>query len=71
MPYDFWLKHRLEHKYEFSLHLPFSLVVLLHFIDSSSFEFFELLRDLTSDDDRIISSEVLCELLKCALDTMY
>jgi hypothetical protein len=60
----------LEYKYKFSLHLPFSLVVLSHFIDGSALELFEFLRDLASDDDRMFSTEILCEFIEGALDAM-
>jgi predicted outer membrane lipoprotein len=65
-----WLEHTLKHKYKFPLYLSFSLIVFLHLIDSSSFEFFEFFGDLTADDDMMLSSEIFGELLECAFDTM-
>jgi hypothetical protein len=44
--------------------------VLPHFIDGSALELFELLRDLASDDDRILSTEILSEFIEGALDTV-
>ena len=60
----------LKYEYKFPLHLPFSLVVLSHFIDSSTLELFEFFGDLASDDDRMLSTEILCEFVECPLDAM-
>ena len=61
----------LEYDHEFPLHFPLSLEILNHFMDRSSFELFEFFGDLTTDDDRSISTKISLEFSERPLYTMY
>ena len=61
----------LKYNHKLPFHLPFSFEVFDDFVDRSSFELFELLRDLATDNNRSISTKIGLELRKCPLDTVY